>query len=303
MSRLIKKELYEITLNNFIPPYLDYEYFSDCDQLPFRCNSTDFDMINAWWLIEASTLAYAEPDFATEIFKNKAGFQEIKFISDKTTQCFVASNDKFAIIAFRGSEGWTLEKDSDLNRVIADWVANFDFLPERWEQGGNVHRGFKIALDEVWESLDAYLSDLQKANRKLWFTGHSLGAALALLAAQRYGDVQGVYTYGSPRVGDEEFKQSCHVNAYRFVNNSDIVTKVPPAGMYYHVGELKFIAGDGIIRDAINRRERWSDDFQDKIKNILNAIGQKKKSLTELLLEPIIDHVPILYAIHIWNNL
>jgi len=286
-----------------IPPYLDYVYFSDCDQLPFRYDSTSFDMINAWWLIEASTLAYAEPDFAIEIFKKKAGFQEIEFLSDKTTQCFVVSSDKFVIIAFRGSEAWTLEKGSDLNRVIADWVANFNFLPERWEQGGNVHRGYKTALDEVWDNLEAYLSDLQKTHRKFWFTGHSLGAALALLAAHRYGNVQGVYTYGSPRLGDEEFKKSCHVNAYRFVNNSDIVTKVPPSGMYYHVGELKFIDGDGIIRDTTNRGERRSDDIQDKLNDIFNAIGQKRKSLAEILLEPIINHVPTLYATHIWNNL
>jgi hypothetical protein len=35
----------------------------------------------------------------------------------------------------------------------------------------------------------------------------------------------------------------------------------------------------------------------------LNAIGQTRKGLTEMLLEPIVDHVPTRYAIHIWNNI
>ncbi len=56
------KDLYEITLNNFAPPYLEYEYFKDCTQLPFRYNSTRFDIVNAWWLIESATLVYAKKD-------------------------------------------------------------------------------------------------------------------------------------------------------------------------------------------------------------------------------------------------
>ena len=134
-------------------------------------------------------------------------------------------------------------------------------------------------------------------------TGHSLGAALATLAADRYGNVQGLYTYGSPRVGDRNFKEDFNVNAYRFVNNSDIVTKVPPAGTYLHVGELKYIDSEGTIHDNTNRWERWTDEIQGQFKNIFNAIGQTRKGFTEVLLEPIVDHVPTRYAIHIWNNI
>ena len=241
MARLTKKNLCETTLTNLAPPYLNYEYFKDCTQLPFRYESNIFDIVNAWWLIEAATLVYADKEFATEKFKQNAGFQEVAYFDGEATQCYVASNEKFAVVAFRGSEARLREGNSNVGHIFADWMANLNFAPEPWEQGGNVHRGFKGALDEVWDDLEDYISNLQKSHRKIWMSGHSLGAALATLAADRYGKVQGLYTYGSPRVGDRNFKEDFNVNAYRFVNNSDIVTKVPPAAMYLHVGELKYI--------------------------------------------------------------
>ena len=303
MVQLMKKKLVEITVDNLAPPYKDYEYFKDCDQLPFRYQANIFDLVNAWWLIEASTLVYAESDFVIEKFQKNAGFTEVKFFEDKITQCFVASNDKFAVVAFRGSEARLRDGDSDPGHIFADWLANFNFLPEEWDQGGNVHRGFKAALLEVWTDLEDYISGLQQNNLKIWITGHSLGAALATLAADRYGNVQGLYTFGSPRVGDQDFKNDFNVNAYRFVNNSDIVTKVPPSSMYCHVGELRYIDSEGTIHDNSNRWEKWSDEIQGKFKNVFNALGQSKKGFTEVLLEPIVDHVPTLYAIHIWNNI
>ncbi len=303
MVQLMKKKLVEITVDNLAPPYKDYEYFKDCDQLPFRYKANIFDMVNAWWLIEASTLVYAEPDFVIEKFQKNAGFTEVKLFEDKITQCFVASNDKFAVVAFRGSEARLRDGDSDPGYIFADWLANFNFLPEEWDQGGNVHRGFKAALLEVWTDLENYISGLQKNNLKIWITGHSLGAALATLAADRYGNVQGLYTFGSPRVGDQDFKKDFNVNAYRFVNNSDIVTKVPPSSMYCHVGALRYIDSEGIIHDNSNRWEKWSDEIQGKFKNVFNALGQSQKGFSEGLLEPIVDHVPTLYAIHIWNNI
>jgi len=303
MAHLAKKILNETTMDNLAPPYLDYDYFKDCDQLPFRYESNIFDMVNAWWLIEASTLVYADKDFAAQNFKQKAGFQEVEYYDGTATQCYLVSNDKYAVVAFRGSEAKLREGDSNIGHIFADWMANFNFAPEPWEQGGNVHRGFKGALDEVWNELEKHISYLQKKNRKIWITGHSLGAALATLAADRYGNVQGLYTYGSPRVGDRDFKEDFNVNAYRFVNNSDIVAKVPPARMYLHVGELKYIDCDGIIHDNTNRWEKWTDEIQGQFKNIFNAIGQTRRGYTEVLLEPIVDHVPTRYAIHIWNNI
>ena len=180
-------------------------------------------------------------------------------------------------------------------------MRNFNFLPVEWDQGGKVHKGFKKALDEVWNELSDYLIKEQQ-DRKIWITGHSLGATLATLAADRYAKVQGLYTFGSPRVGDIDFKNDFLANSYRFVNNNDIVTTVPPGDLYPHVGELRYIDPDGCIHDNLSRLERFSFDVQGHIKNIFSSFGQLKHGFSGVIPDPIKDHDPRGYAIHIWNN-
>jgi triacylglycerol lipase len=63
-----KDVLPEVSWEKIAPPYLDYDYFNGVKIHPFRYRANMFDMVNAWWLIEASILAYAEEDFASPIF-------------------------------------------------------------------------------------------------------------------------------------------------------------------------------------------------------------------------------------------
>jgi triacylglycerol lipase len=300
MVQLEKKELHTITWENIIPPYNRYVYFKDHELCPFRPNANMFNIINAWWLIEASTLVYSGEDFVRSNFQ-RAGLHEVKFFSGESTQCFVASNQHFAIVAFRGSELPKPGENSDFRGIFNDWMANFKFLPVEWDQGGKVHEGFKEALYEVWNDIANYLTN-KLQNRKIWITGHSLGAALATLAADHCANVQGLYTFGSPSVGDIDFKNDFLANSYRFVNNNDIVTTVPPEDLYPHVGELRYIDPDGRIHDNLSRLERFSFDVQGRFKNIFSSFGQLKLGFSGVIPDPIKDHDPRVYAIHIWNN-
>jgi predicted lipase len=186
---------------------------------------------------------------------------------------------------------------------VADFTTNADFWLADWARGAKVHRGFKNALDEVWEGLFPYLAALQRRGCKIWMTGHSLGAALATLAADRFGEAQGVYTFGSPRVGNRRFKENYSVRTYRFVNGNDLVARVPPAGIYEHVGEPRFIDHEGRSRD------RMTESTRDRY-NCAGECGEKvsleKNNLTKtpvFVPDAVIDHVPLLYAVLIWNNL
>ena len=305
MSRPNKKDpslvLSEITWDSIIPPYPDYPYFDGARDYPFRHAETKFDMVNAWWLIESSTLAYAKEEFVSPRFYN-AGLTEVKFFTGNSTQCFVANNEDFAIIVFRGTELRRRTGATDWSNVIADIEADANIILTDSGQGGNVHKGFKDALDEVWktEGLFQYISSKDTPNRTIWFTGHSLGAALATLAASRYGKVHGLYTFGSPRVGDAAFKKNFRINTYRFVNNKDIVTRVPPPILYEHVGNLKYISSDGIVNDDPSIWDRMTDSKHGEISRILNSTGLKDRGLVP---DYIVDHVPTLYATHIWNNI
>ena len=247
-------------------------------------------------------MVYADEDFVRARF-SKAGLPQIRFFDKQSTQCFVANNDQFAIVAFRGSEIWKRQETFDLNKVIADFKADVDIRFTDWPQGGKVHRGFKETLEEVWLDLLPYIRQLDRKGCKIWMTGHSLGAALATLCAGRYGNVQGVYTFGSPRVGNEIFKENFDVNTYRIVNNDDIVARVPPPGAYVHVGELKFIDNDGTIRDDMIEKERPSKKRPDETYGQENTSLPKKTSFAGFVLAAFRDHVPLLYIVHLWNNI
>jgi triacylglycerol lipase len=72
--------------------------------------------------------------------------------------------------------------------------------------------------------------------------------------------VDGLYTYGSPRVGNESFKESLDVPHYRFVNNSDDVTKIPFYHWgYRHHGDLRYINSDGVVELGTNVWKRFLD--------------------------------------------
>lgn len=294
----------KITWNQIAPPYPDYPYFQGAAGYPFRPHAGMFDMVNAWWLIEASTLSYAEEDFVREKFQD-AGLSATAFFSGDSTQCYAAHNDDFLILVFRGTEIRKRPGQHDFRQIMADIMADADIRLVDSAQGGKVHRGFQEALDEVWEKegLLDHLRSKDNGSRTLWFTGHSLGAALATLAAQRYGNVRGLYTYGSPRVGDQEFKNEFQVKTYRFVNNNDIVTRVPPPGLYHHVGDLKYIDSQGLIHDSSYRWEQVIDGMSGEMLDALQSPEQMRAGFEALIPKVLVDHVPTLYATHIWNNI
>jgi hypothetical protein len=278
MPQPTKKEIPRITFKNLSPPFKDYDYFQGYQEYPFQVQLTAFSLINAWWLAEASTLVYADEDFVRTRF-SKAGLPNVRFFDKQSTQCYVANNDQFAIVAFRGSEIWKKKEKFDLNKVMADLKADVDIRLTDWPQGGKVHRGFKEALEEVWLDLLPYIRQLDRKGCKIWMTGHSLGAALATLCAGRYGHVQGVYTFGSPRVGNDVFKEKFDVNTYRIVNKDDIVARVPPGGVYVHVGKLKFIDSDGTIGDHMIEKKHPVQKRPDETYGQNNTHPQKKNSL------------------------
>ncbi|KAJ1372520.1 hypothetical protein KIN20_034696 [Parelaphostrongylus tenuis] len=78
-----------------------------------------------------------------------------------------------------------------------------------------------------------YFNDIRYVDYNITFTGHSLGGALATLAAARIarnywrGDQITIYTFGQPRVGDVEFALSFDKmikESYRVVFRRDVCT-------------------------------------------------------------------------------
>ena len=73
--------------------------------------------------------------------------------------------------------------------------------------------------------------------------------------------VEELYTYGSPRVGWKKYCNSLGVTHHRWVNNNDIVTRVPLAVMgYKHHGQEHYMNAYGKYRKLTTWqriKDRW----------------------------------------------
>jgi len=189
-------------------------------------------------------IAYLDEKAATKKAKSM-GFTTVEFYNLDGAQTYRFMNKHDLVIACRGTE------PTEFNDIKADLKA----MPVIAETVSRVHRGFKQEVDELWPMV---LEDLERTvndKKKIWFCGHSLGAAMATIMASRchlYPDVEPVeelYTYGSPRVGWPTYSNSLGVTHHRWKNNNDIVTGVPLAIMgYKHHGELHYLNAWGNVR-------------------------------------------------------
>lgn len=181
---------------------------------------------------------------------------------------------------------------------------NIDIRLSDWPGGGRVHSGFKTALEEVWNVLQPEIARLQTQDVKIWLTGHSLGAALATLAADRLPDVQGLYTFGSPRLGDRDFQAHFRVPAYRVVNGDDIVPTVPGKGPFLHVGRPVHIGSDKGLQNGPKPAKTAGDA---PCIEASRPSGTTQEGLTidsgTFIPRGFSDHNPMLYAVNLWNAL
>ena len=164
-----------------------------------------------------------------------------KFFEHDGAQCHAFWNKEEYVLAFRGTE------PDELNDLLADLKA----IPRSAMTHGLVHSGFKEECDKLWMNIIKHHAKGHDT-KKLYITGHSLGAAMATIATSRFEEftkVEQLTTFGSPRVGTKKFVNAIETPHFRFVNNNDIVTKVPLWIMgYKHHGVLQYINFYGNIR-------------------------------------------------------
>ena len=218
-----------------------------------------------------------------------SGVFELRVVADvKNSQAFLVENSEMLVMVFRGTEC------DDFRDVLSD----LDFFPRKWSshgaRAGRVHRGFAKALSLVWPVL---CEALPETSKPLVITGHSLGAAMATLAASQLRPAA-LYTFGEPRVGNPEFagfmdgQIEAGLTYHRYVDCCDIVTRRPPgfAG-FRHAGVLHYIDRHGkihvapsnpsIARDrSAARRWYW---------------GAHSFGRGNVLLRDLADHAPINY--------
>nr|WP_030611037.1 lipase family protein [Streptomyces achromogenes] len=221
--------------------------------------STGYSLERAYWLALASDLAYKD-EATVEARAREWGFDTVRHHETRftppfplqDTQAYTMAGDDMIVTAFRGTEP----------RQIKDWLSDATTPPRQGPAGtGHVHDGFGEALESIWPDVKSTHAELRTNGQTVWFTGHSLGGALAMLAGARmYLEeprlaADGVYTYGQPRTCDaalaRAYNKGYRDRMYRFVNNNDIVPQMPPAPPYSHVDALRYIDSHGKVRDTM----------------------------------------------------
>ncbi|KAI9087040.1 hypothetical protein K1719_017959 [Acacia pycnantha] len=129
------------------------------------------------------------------------------------------------------------KSDDDDNSASAQEKPKVEcgFLSLYKTQGAHVPSLAKSVIEEVKRLMEVYKGE----TLSITVTGHSLGAALALLVADEIStcgaDVPpvAVISFGGPRVGNKAFKDRLaaqNVKVLRVVNSQDVITRVP--GMF-----------------------------------------------------------------------
>lgn len=179
----------------------------------------------------------------------------------------------YVAVTFRGTESW--------QNVLAD----LHVIPQSERVTGipgAVHGGFWNLLMTSWNQIASLVEHAVASGKPLWFSGHSLGGALATLAAAKailmeHPSVH-LVTLAAPRVGDERFAQVFErqaVRPVRVVLGDDIVPRMVPAAAaradfmaflhpslrpmawlalksfdFVHVGSLLSLLPDGALRES-----------------------------------------------------
>jgi len=237
-------------------------------------------------LAELSCIAYENDINKVAETAKQFGFKRVQMYTIGSNECFRFTSDHETVIACRGTETsgmGDILTDLSLSRVDAacDACSN---VP------GLIHRGFKGAAYDLWKAVhDDVRDEGVEKGHKIWFTGHSLGAAIATIMAtyshpdENTFETGGLITYGSPRVGDSAFSgfnDKTVPGHYRWVNNEDAVTKSPVNlfGRFSHCGRQMYLQQDGGCLDECS----WSRVFFDRLCTRFSHLCSCKINATDL---------------------
>ena len=238
----------------------------------FDNNALGHNPYNAYWLAIVSQLAYRDGQETNKAWASRVKSTARKFgfnaycFNNKGAQAVMLVDSSKIILGFRGTE------------EESDWLDDLEAEKDSF-YSYRVHHGFKSYFDRVWQPVKAerrlgrkedqgaeavLREEMAKGEKSLWITGHSLGAAAALLAAascqleESQIPVAGLYTYGQPRVSGQKFAKwynpALGAKTFRYVHANDIVPRVPPRlflfSRYTHVGQLKYFTEQGVLKDG-----------------------------------------------------
>jgi hypothetical protein len=212
----------------------------------FNGAAAGFTLGNARALMWFSQLAYETHRPPTiEAVRTAWNFSSvIPFILEKTslggsfeTCGLIGQRTDAIILAFGGTDPGVWQNLATDIRIVP-------------EPPSDTHRGFQRAAAVAQPQIDLAIQlSRQPPGKPLFVTGHSLGAALAGLAASSAAEAgqppRAVYGFGMPRIGGAQFRSAYNAHlgevTYRLVHGTDLVARVPSFRLlhrFHHIGRV-----------------------------------------------------------------
>jgi hypothetical protein len=244
--------------------------------------------------VEASRLAYYRAEKSkVEFDRLKAamllvGFEDVVLFVNTASGTFgfgaVRKRDNTLLLAFRGTQ------PDD----VADFATDLTVFPRPWAFGkGNVHAGFAEAYAGIHDAIQTWLATIAVKGQTI-VTGHSLGGAIAALAAAVFKPST-LITFGCPRVGDSEFCVSLEgVNCVQFVNCCDIISRIPPKNFlkYSDICSPTYIDQFGVFLANPSDSTISSDQSSAREEYFLKHAWR----VGNVLIRDLADHAPVNYV-------
>ena len=196
-------------------------------------------------LLMLSELAYNYKQVICQVLV-EYGYTPIKITDD----FLIVDIGDARVIAFRGTNH------------PKDWITNVNVFHQQ-----NIHLGFLSAYRKIYQDFYKYI-----LHPNIIATGHSMGGAIATLVSLNY-NIPSV-TFGQPMIATEAFKDTPSANERitRYVNNMDIVPKLPGIG-YKHIGKLQYFDYDG----KVHTNPSWLQVLSDRLRSRWKVITKFQK--------------------------
>lgn len=230
---------------------------------PDRAGNYPRDSFVSYVLTLAASWAYSDADTVAEAM-GRLGFPHCRQITLANDAMLIQAN-AFFLQSEEGREGILCFRGTEPRNAI-NWLTDASVHVEPVPGLGYVHGGFYRNVVFIWHRIEAAINEAIAGSRlrdggeerlrpleHLYITGHSLGAAMAVVAAakifdsERYHEwtrrLRGIYTYGQPMVGDAEFARVAGQRfggmLFRHVYDLDLVPRLPPitTGRFVHFGQ------------------------------------------------------------------
>lgn len=194
---------------------------------------------------DAASLAMNVYDVSDQFFI-KALIKKYNFLADKASSLKAEVGSRLINtragfgICIRGADihendTFLMFRGTTLSNYGADIVTDARLGVERSKTGLSVHIGFHHAFCSMLPEIETFLRAQQSATGTVHCIGHSLGGAVAALAAD-WLSAQGrqvkLYTFGAPKPGLECFAEKLTKrvgtnNIFRVYHSTDVVPMVP----------------------------------------------------------------------------